>query len=101
MCDFEDMPIISKYPLGQAILDGVLVRIGEHNGKPVVATSHIRAQFEVADLLKIFHKFEEWDKHIRPGLPEEEQLFSMVDAGRKVWVIEDAQAYTIMYPEDY
>ena len=101
MCDFEDFPIISKYPLSQAILDGILVRIGEANGKPIVATSHIREKFGVDDLLRIFHEFEDWDKDVRPGLPEEEQLFAATYANRKVWVIEDDTAYTVMYPEDY
>lgn len=101
MCDFEDFPIISKYPLSQAILDGVLTRLTTYHGKSVVATAHLLQDLSKADLLKVFHEFCQWDIYTRPGLPEEDQLFHMEWNGRKVWVIEDEQAYTLMYPEDY
>jgi hypothetical protein len=34
-------------------------------------------------------------------LPEEEQMFVTEIDGKNVWVIEDQQAITILYPEDY
>ena len=36
-----------------------------------------------------------------PTLPEEEQMFHTTMNGKKVWVIEDGAAFTLMYPEDY
>jgi hypothetical protein len=38
---------------------------------------------------------------VKPALPEEEQMFSTGANGKKVWVIEDGESFTIMYPEDY
>jgi|tagenome__1003787_1003787.scaffolds.fasta_scaffold20034521_2 hypothetical protein len=101
MCDFEDFPIISRYSLSQAIMDGILVRISTYHGKPVVATSHILGKIHKADLLKIFARFRKWDTCAKSELSEEEQLFTAEFAGRRVWVTEDSEAYTIMYPEDY
>lgn len=101
MCDFEDFPLISRYTLKQALADGVLVKILEYNGKPVVATSHIKERFGNDDLYRIFYEFKAWDTEIRPTLPEAEQLFHTVYAQQKIWVLEDGEAYTIMYPEDY
>jgi hypothetical protein len=34
-------------------------------------------------------------------LPEEERPFSTSMNSKKVWVIEDGAAFTLMYPEDY
>ena len=34
-------------------------------------------------------------------LPEEEQLFTTSMNNEKVWVLEDGQAFTLLYPEDY
>jgi hypothetical protein len=42
-----------------------------------------------------------WKRHIEKTLPEEEKLFHTKMNGLTVWVIEDAVAYTLMYPEDY
>jgi len=36
-----------------------------------------------------------------PTLPEAEQLFSTTMNDKKVWVIEDGAAFTILFPEDY
>src|SRR3954447_6397944 len=101
MCDFEDFPIISRYSLSQAIMDGILIRISTYQGKPVVATSHILEKISRADLLKIFAQFRQQDIYPHSELSEEEQLFTTKFAGRKVWVTEDSQSYTLMYPEDY
>ena len=101
MRNFKDFPVISRYTLGQAIMDGVLTRITVFQGKPVVATSHILEHIGKDDLLEIFHEFSEWDLYTRPKLPEEDQLFHMEWNGRKVWVIESDESYTLMYPEDY
>ena len=101
MRKFENFPVISRYTLGQAILDGVLTRITVYKGKPVVATSHILQDFSKSDLLKAFHEFCEWDLYTRQKLPKEDQLFHMKWNGRKVWVIESGESFTLMYPVDY
>jgi len=36
-----------------------------------------------------------------PTLPEADQLFSTTMDGEKVWLLEDGQAFTMLYPEDY
>jgi hypothetical protein len=36
-----------------------------------------------------------------PTLPEADRLFHATMNGKKVWVIEDAVAFTFMFPEDY
>jgi hypothetical protein len=101
MQNCKDFPIISRYTLGQAIMDGVLVRIATYQGKAVVATSHILEHISKDDLLEVFHEFCEWDMYTRPELAEEDQLFHMEWNGRKVWVIESGESYTLMFPEDY
>jgi hypothetical protein len=101
MCDFKDFPIISRYTLKQALEDGLLIKILDYNGKPVVCPSHLKDHFGTDDLYRVFYAFKAWDKDTRPTLPEEEQLFSTIYTNRKIWVIENEEAYTIMYPEDY
>ena len=101
MCDFEDMEIISRYSRQQAVEDGVLTEVLRYKGRPVMATSHIYEELGLSDLISIFREFRVWRDTDKAQLPEEKQLFSMPIQGKKVWVIEDAQADTIMYPEDY
>ena len=38
---------------------------------------------------------------VKELLPEEDQMFVTEIEGKNVWVIEDGQAITMMYPEDY
>jgi hypothetical protein len=104
---FEDADVIASYSLQQAIDDGLLVEIFKHRwkqlsgGKPIVATAHLFNEVSLAALLEIWNAFVDWKKHVEPGLPEEERLFVTRMNGKKVWVIEDDAAYTLMYPEDY
>ena len=51
--------------------------------------------------MEIWNEYVHWKKHVLKTLPEEEQMFSATMNSKKVWVIEDGQAYTILYPEDY
>jgi len=105
--DEEFGELLSEYSLEQAIEDGVLVEVFKNrwqqlsSGKPIVATAHLFNELNVASLFEIWNEFVDWKKRVEPTLPEEERLFvtSMNDA--KVWVIEDIQAITLMYPEDY
>jgi len=104
---FKDAPVISIYTLQQAIDDGVLVEVFKNRwselsaGKPIVATSHLFNEVSLAALLEIWNEFVHWNKHIRETLPEEEQMFATRMNGKKIWLIEDGQAFTMMYPEDY
>lgn len=104
---FDEMNVISSYPLQQAVEDGVLVEIFKNlwnelsGGMPIVATAHIFEEVSLAGLMEIWNEFVVWRKEVMPKLPEEERLFSTSVNSRKVWVIEDGAAFTCMYPEDY
>jgi len=105
--DEEFGEVISVYSLEQAIEDGVLVEVFQDrwkhysSGKPIVATSHLFNDISPADLMEIWNRFTYWKTNIMPSLPEEDQLFATTINGDKVWVIEDGQAFTMLYPEDY
>ena len=102
----EDKNILSAYSLDQAIEDGVLVEVFKNRwqqlsrGKPIVATAHLFNQVSLAGLQEIWNRFVHWKKHIMPILPEEEQMFYCIMDGKRVWIIEDQVAFTMMYPED-
>ncbi|GHO85209.1 hypothetical protein [Dictyobacter formicarum] len=102
-----DHNVIFEYTLQEAIEDGVLVEIfSEHRrkligGKPIVATAHLYSEVSRAALMEIWNEYVHWKNHVMPTLKEEDQLFSTTMNGKKVWVIEDGQAYTLMYKEDY
>ncbi len=99
--------VISTYTLQQAIEEGVLVEIFKNrwsqltHGKPIVATSHLFGEVSPASLLEIWNEYVDWKKRVEPTLPEEDRLFTTRMNSKKVWVMEDGQAYTMMYPEDY
>jgi len=105
--DVSKDTLIIEYTLQQAIADGVLVEVFKNrwqqltHGKPIVATDHLYNEVSFAALLEIWNEFVHWNKHIKNTLPEEEQLFATKMNGKKIWLIEDAQAFTMMYPEDY
>jgi hypothetical protein len=107
MSIFDDADVISKYPLEQAIKDGVLVAVLKHlwpelsSGKPIVATAHLAHDISLVGLMEIWNAFVHWRKHVMPTLPEAERLFHTTMNGQTVWVIEDGAAVTLMYPDDY
>jgi hypothetical protein len=107
MSTFDEATVIGEYTLQQAIEDGVLVEILNNRwpelsgGKPIIATAHLFEEVSLAGLLEIWNKFVAWRKSVMPTLPEAEQLFHTSMNGKKVWVIEDGAAFTLMYPEDY
>ena len=104
---FDDAEVISTYPLGKAIEDGVLVEIFKNSwhelsgSKPIVATAHLFNEISLAGLREIWNEFVQWQQTIMPTLPEENRLFHTTMNGQNVWVIADDAAYTLMYPEDY
>ncbi len=99
--------VIIAYTLEQAIADGVLVELFKHRwnelsgGKPIVATAHLFGEVSPAGLMEIWNEYVQWRKTVLPTVPEEEQLFSTTMNGNTVWVIEDVQAFTLLYPDDY
>jgi hypothetical protein len=105
MCDFEDVEIISSYPLSQAIEDGVLVKLCDIRWgiaiKPFVETSNILSEIRRDKIMKVWEQYVEWRTTVMPTLPEEDQMFVIDVDGKKVWLIEDGATFTIMYPEDY
>jgi hypothetical protein len=107
MSDFEEKDIVSRYTQQQAIEDGVLVEVFKKSwpklsgGRPILATGHLHENVSLAGLMEIWNEFVNWRRDIMPTLPEEEKLFHTQMDGKKVWVIEDQSAFTLMYPEDY
>ena len=103
----DDTVVIIGYTLTQAIADGVLVEIFKNRwgelsgGKPIVATAHLSEKISLAGLREIWNEYVFWRKNVLPTLPAEEQLFRTSMDGKTVWVIEDGQAFTLLYPEDY
>ena len=70
-------------------------------GKPIVATANLYNKVSLAGLMEIWNEYAHWRKNIMPTLPEEKQMFVTEMNGNKVWVMEDGDAFTLMYPEDY
>jgi hypothetical protein len=107
MCDFEDTDIVSRYSWQQAVEDGFLVELFKTSwpklsgGRPILVTGHLHDNVSLAGLMEIWNEFAGWRRNIMPTLPEEERLFHTLMDGKKVWVIEDESAFTLMYPEDY
>jgi len=103
----SDEKVIVEYTLKQAIADGVLVELFKNRwntlsgGKPIVVTAHLFEDVTLSGLLEIWNEFAEWRTKIYPGLPEEKRHFSTTMNGNTVWVLEDGQAFTLLYPEDY
>jgi len=103
----DEATIISEYSLEQAIADGVLVEVFKDQwqelsqGKPIVATNHLFSQVSLAGLLEIWNEYVDWRTHVMPTLPEADQLFATTMNGDKIWLLEDGQAFTMLYPEDY
>lgn len=111
---FGEAEVISRYTLQQAIEDGVIVEIFKDDwqklsgGKPIVATvnlyNYVCAGEVVTGLIilrEVWDKYVDWRKNVLPTLPEEEQMFVTTLNGNKVWLIEDGEAFTMMFPEDY
>ncbi len=99
--------VISVYSLERAIKDGVLVEVFKNrwhelsHGKPIVATRHLFTQVSLAGLLEIWNEYVVWRANVMPTLPEAEQMFVTTMDGEEVWLLEDGEAFTMLYPEDY
>ena len=101
--DFGEM--VATYRLEEAIVDGILAKLCDirWNGviKPYIATAHVLDDIGYDGAMEIWKEFVEWRSRIMPTLQEADQLFYTGVDGKKIWIIEDDAAYTIMYPEDY
>jgi len=103
----EEHTLVSSYTLDQAMADGVLKPVFSNRwpsltwGKPIVATAAIYEELSAAALIEIWNAFAVWRHEIRPTLAEEDQMYTTTMNGKTVWVIEDGQAFTILYPEEY
>ncbi len=101
----EAPEIISSYTSEQAVEDGVLAEIMkntvEQTGKRVFVTRAVIGELDYPVLVMIWEHFWDWKKRTEMTLPEEDRLFVDYTHGKKIWVIEDADRITIMYPEDY
>ena len=103
----SDETVVYTYPLKQAVADGVLIELFKNRwntlsgGKPIVVTAHLFEDVTLAGLLEIWNEFVEWRTNVLPGLPEDKRHFSTTMNGNTVWVLEDGQAFTLLYPEDY
>ena len=99
--------VIVSYTLQQAIADGMVCELFKERweqlsgGKPIVATSHILRELSLAALVEIWNEYVAWKRNSEPTLPEEERLFTTQMNGNRVWVLEDGESFTILYPEDY
>jgi hypothetical protein len=99
--------VISEYTLGDAIDDGLLVPVFQNRWqqlsfcKPIVATSSIHSQFSKAAIMEMWNAFVDWVKYEKADLKPEDRLFRTRMNGKEIWVIEDPQAYTLMFPSDY
>lgn len=104
---FDDFDVVAVYDLQDAVDDGVIVEIFKDSwvqlsgGKPIVATDHLFSKVTLAAMQEIWNEYVHWKKHIEHTLPVADRLFASEINSKKVWVIEDAQAITLMYPEDY
>lgn len=99
----QPMPVIAEYTLDEAMADGVLHQVGRaSNGKPLIATAGTAAELTGSEIADLFVRFFVWQRQVEPTLPEAERLFAVdTSNGKKVWVIEDGAAVTLLYPDEY
>ena len=91
----------------QAMEDGIAVEALKPRwkeltgGKPLVATRGVYSEFTLAVLREIWNDYVVWRRTVMPTLPEEEQLFVTSMNDKKIWALEDGQAFTTLFPDDY
>lgn len=94
--------VIFAYTLEEAIADGVLYPQGWAKGLSLIATAAVMEDVEEEERRQLFADFLRWQREIEPQLPEEERLYvAAASNGKKVWVIDDGAAITLLYPSDY
>ena len=98
------------YSLEQAIADGVLVEVFKNRwkqlsgGKPIVATEHLYSEVSLTGLFEIWNEYVAWrqkpEVHHQDEYDDDETFVTKMN-GNDIWLIEDGNAFTMMYPEDY
>lgn len=98
--------ILSSYSTDQAVDDGFLTKVFENRwsqlsgGKPIMATSAIVKDISMAGIMEIWNEFVRVkNTDLRRGAYD--GLYKTKMNMKEVWVMEDQQVYTIMYPSDY
>ena len=104
---WSDTPLIDAYPLAQAIEDGALLKLFENRwpqlaaGKPIVVTAALSQAFSLAALRECWNQYVLWRTIVFDTLPEDERLFETTMNGQTLWVLESAEAFTLLFPQDY
>lgn len=99
--------VISVYSQQEAIDDGLLVEVFKNRwlqlsgGKMIVVTRAIIENISLAGIQEIWNEYVIWKNGIEPRLKEEDKIFSTKMNDETVWVLEDGQSFTILYPSDY
>ncbi|HVB23834.1 MAG TPA: hypothetical protein VNG51_17995 [Ktedonobacteraceae bacterium] len=111
LCRASLVNVISTYTHQQAIEDGVLVEVFKNRwseltgGRPILATSHLFNEVSLAGLLEIWNAFVAWQEESPHTIAEDEnednQTFTTTMNDKKIWLIDDGQVFTMMYPADY
>lgn len=102
-----DSNIISRYTLQEAINDGELVEVFKPRwedltgGKPLVATRGVYSEFSLAALIEIWNEYVEWRTKTLLLDPQELPIFVSYMNNKRLWVIEDGESFTILFPEEY
>ena len=106
--------LISTYTFRDAIEDGMLIEVFKYRwkdltgGKPLVATKGVYKEFSLAALSEIWNEYVKWRTKTlthtpwRPaGKAEELPIFVSYMNNKRLWVIEDGESFTILFPEEY
>lgn len=89
---------IYEYTHQQAIEDGILGEVFKNrwnqlsNGKPILATSSILAEFSLAAIIEMWNSYA---VNRQPG-----HIFCTKMNGENIWITFDGIVYTIMFPSD-
>lgn len=96
----ESPQLLSIYTQAQAIDDGVLVKVGEIRGVPIIFTTNLFKDFA-----------DDWTRKClilrgirmltKPHPDDTDSMHLRVIENDAVWVIYDGDGFTFMHPEDY
>lgn len=68
--------------------------------KPIVAAESVMEVYSLAAIREIWNEFIHWRTDVMPTLPEEEQLFTTSMNHLSVCVVEDENAFSILFAEE-
>ncbi len=101
MHNSEETNVIYSYTRHQRAKGRMLTEVMRWNGRPVLATVHIFKDLDLSVVIDIWQEFCAWREKQKPRLPAEKRLLQTQRNGKKVWMVENDEALTITYPEDY